>query len=142
MQWERADTLNVLKAVLAQNEPLVYGTRIPANWKTRPFDPGRPWEHYREMAMSGGKPAGHCMLIIGYDDDMESAGGSRGAILLQNSWGPNWGMSWSDAFKKQYPNLPEKKSGGYAWITYEALRALASGTTKDGTGGWVYSIDV
>jgi C1A family cysteine protease len=64
------------------------------------------------------------MLIIGYDDEMESAGGSKGAVLLQNSWGEGWGMSWADAFKRQYPQLPVKQTRGYAWITYEVFRAL------------------
>ena len=79
-----------------------------------------PWEHYREIAMSGGKPAGHCMLIIGSDDDMESTSGTRGAMLLQNSWGPKLGHVVVRCIQR-YPNLPEKKSSWYAWITYEAL---------------------
>src|SRR5262249_36003620 len=98
---EQPNSLNQIKAVLTQNEALVYGTRLPHAWKTTAFDPeGRPWEHYRKMARKAdGKLAGRAMMIIGYDDEMESAGGSKGAILLQNSWGPDRGMSWSDAFK-------------------------------------------
>jgi len=141
MQWEQPNSLNEIKAVLAQNEALVYGTRLPHAWKTTAFDPeGRPWERYRKMARKGdGKLAGHAMMIIGYDDEMESAGGSKGAILLQNSWGPDWGMSWSDAFKRQYPNVPDKRTRGYAWITYEAFRALAQGHPEEGL---VFSIEV
>lgn len=141
MQWEQPNSLNAIKAVLAQNEALVYGTRLPHAWKAAAFDPeGRPWEQYRKMARKGdGKLAGHAMMIIGYDDEMESTGGSKGAMLLQNSWGPDWGMSWSDAFKRQYPSLPDKHTRGYAWITYEAFRALAQGHPEEGL---VFSIEV
>jgi hypothetical protein len=38
--------------------------------------------------------SGHCMLVIGYDDN-------RRAIRLFNSWGTSWG------------------DGGYAWISYD-----------------------
>jgi hypothetical protein len=143
MRWEQSSSLHEMKVVLAQNEPLVYGTRLPANWKSARFEPGRPWEHYRVMhRKSNGTLAGHAMLIIGYDDEMQSAGGSRGAVLLQNSWGTDWGMTWAEAFKRHYPSLPERQGRGYAWITYEAFRALASGSNKDPTEGLVFSIEV
>jgi len=127
--WERPNDLNNIKAVLAQNEPLVLSLRLPDKWGSARFDQsGKPWEHYRNIQLknkNANTPAGHAMLVIGYDDNVESAGGNRGAMLLQNSWGNAWGMSWSDAFKTQYPNLPVKPTKGYVWITYEAFRVLA-----------------
>jgi len=132
-----SDPLLPIKARLAAGEPLVYGSREPNPWK--PDDTSSPWEKFQDIKMDGDKPAGHVMLIIGYDDEIESAGGSKGAILLQNSWGPDWGMSWSDAFKRQYPNFPDKRTRGYAWITYEAFRALAQGHPEEGL---VFSIEV
>jgi len=76
--------------------------------------------------MDGVKPAGHVMLIIGYDDDMRSSVG-KGAILLQNSWGPRWGISWERAFGDRYKK-PAQSGRGFVWITYEAFLALAQGT--------------
>jgi C1A family cysteine protease len=49
-----------------------------------------------------GKPVGHCMLIIGYDD-------TRQALLIQNSQGTAWGSS------------------GYVWMAYATFQALAQG---------------
>jgi hypothetical protein len=124
--WERPDALNKLRMLLAGNEPLVFGSHLPKGWKTATFDAnGRPWEKYGELARkSNGALSGHAMLIIGYDDDVVSEGGQQGAILIQNSWGPDWGMSWEHAFKRQYPNLPVRSHKGYAWITYRAFRKL------------------
>ena len=35
------------------------------------IDGGSPWEKYQDIKMNGDKPAGHVMLIIGYDDEMK-----------------------------------------------------------------------
>ena len=113
-----------IKAILAAGDALAYGTREPNPWK--PDDSGSPWEKYQDIKMDGDKPAGHVMLIIGYDDEMKSSTG-RGAILLQKSWGPRWGMSWAHAFGRHYQN-PSRDTRGYVWITYEAFLALAQGT--------------
>ena len=50
-----------------------------------------------------GKPAGHCMLIVGYDDAL-------GALRIQNSQGTDWG------------------TGGYVWMAYTTFQTLAQGT--------------
>jgi hypothetical protein len=102
----------------------VYGSREPNPW--RPDDTGSPWEKFQDIKMDGDKPAGHVMLIIGYDDDMRSSTG-KGAILLQNSWGPGWGISWERAFGDSYKK-PTHRGRGFVWITYEAFLALAQGT--------------
>jgi hypothetical protein len=51
-------------------------------------------------APSGGIAGGHAWTITGYDD-------SRGAWLMQNSWGTSWG------------------SGGRAWLPYSALNQVS-----------------
>jgi len=102
----------------------VYGSREPNPWK--PDDTSSPWEKFQDIKMDGDKPAGHVMLIIGYDDDMRSSAG-KGAILLQNSWGPGWGISWERAFGDSYQK-PTHRGRGFVWITYEAFLALAQGT--------------
>jgi len=118
------DPLSHIKTTLAEGDALVYGSREPNTWK--PEDTGAPWEKYQEIKMDGDKPAGHVMLIIGYDDDLRSSTG-KGAILLQNSWGPQWGISWTRAFGDHSPK-PPRGGRGFAWITYEAFLALAQGT--------------
>jgi hypothetical protein len=119
-----SDPLLPIKATLTAGEPLVYGSREPNPW--RPDDTGSPWEKFQDIKMDGDKPAGHVMLIIGYDDDMRSSTG-KGAILLQNSWGPGWGISWERAFGDSYKK-PTHRGRGFVWITYEAFLALAQGT--------------
>ena len=119
-----SDPLLPIKARLAAGEPLVYGSREPNPWK--PDDTSSPWEKFQDIKMDGDKPAGHVMLIIGYDDDMRSSAG-KGAILLQNSWGPRWGISWERAFGGGYKK-PTHSGRGFVWITYEAFLALAQGT--------------
>jgi C1A family cysteine protease len=52
---------------------------------------------------SSGKPDGHVMLIIGYDD---TYGDNKGAVRLQNSWGDK----------------------GRAWVAYDTLEKLVEGT--------------
>jgi hypothetical protein len=119
-----SDPLTHVKATLAAGNPLAYGTREPNPWK--PDDVAAPWEKYQDIKMDGNKPAGHVMLIIGYDDEMKSSTG-KGAILLQNSWGPRWGISWAHAFGSSSPKST-RGGRGYVWITYEAFLALAQGT--------------
>ncbi len=54
------------------------------------------------MSKKTGKPAGHCMLIIGYDDTMQ-------ALLIQNSEGTVWGI------------------GGRIWMAYSTFQFLLQG---------------
>lgn len=43
----------------------------------------------------------HQVCIVGYDDNFVASGGSKGAFLIQNSWGDGWG------------------DAGYAWLLYK-----------------------
>ena len=57
-----------------------------------------------------GALAGHCMLIIGYNDAYAGPDGSIGAVCIQNSFGSDWG------------------SDGYVWMAYPTFQAMAQGT--------------
>jgi len=61
------------------------------------------------MPVKGDKVrGGHAMLIVGHDDNLVVAG-SKGALLIRNSWGPSWGNK------------------GYGWLPYGyVLQGLAS----------------
>ena len=77
--------LESLRHVLASGRALAYGTRLFTDWSS--YSGGAlPYWGNGDVIMSQktGKPAGHCMLIIGYDDN------SR-AVLIQNSEGKVWG---------------------------------------------------
>ncbi|MFN7998664.1 MAG: C1 family peptidase [Bryobacteraceae bacterium] len=52
---------------------------------------------------------GHAICAVGYDDNM-MIGPDKGALLIRNSWGKNWGMA------------------GYGWLSYKYVTA---GLTAD-----------
>jgi C1A family cysteine protease len=94
--------LDSIKQPLAHGQALCYGTRLFTDWKD--YNGEKPYWGNGEVMISkkGDKPAGHCMLIIGYDD-------SIGALLIQNSEGRLWG------------------SAGYVWMAYSTFQFLAQG---------------
>jgi Papain family cysteine protease len=92
-----------IKQVLAEGLPLAYGTKLYTDWKDYTGQP-KPYVGNNDILIGkNGKPVGHCILLIGYDDHM----GKNGAFLIQNSQGTTWGNS------------------GYAWIACETFAALA-----------------
>jgi C1A family cysteine protease len=52
---------------------------------------------------------GHAICAVGYDDNL-MIGADKGALLIRNSWGTNWGL------------------GGYGWLSYKYVTA---GLTAD-----------
>ena len=50
---------------------------------------------------------GHAQHAIGYDDTIKFPDGSRGGFLVQNSWGPDFGIS-----------APGHSDGGCYWLPY------------------------
>jgi hypothetical protein len=74
---------------------------------------GVNWQHSWREPLSGGvlpKPdsteGGHALKVCGFDQNMLCPDGSRGAILLQNSWG-NWGAR------------------GFCWLPVSYLHSVA-----------------
>ncbi len=58
----------------------------------------------------------HALTVVGYDDNIEyvddrTGETRRGALLIVNSWGTNWGV-----------HIDEAGSRGFAWIAYDYLR--------------------
>lgn len=94
--------LDSVKQVLASNRALAYGTRLYTDWGSYRGDPVPYVGNGTIIIGKNGKPAGHCMLIIGYDDQI-------GAVKIQNSQGTQWG------------------SNGYVWMAYETFQTLAQG---------------
>ena len=50
---------------------------------------------------------GHAQHAIGYDDTIEFPDGSKGGLLVQNSWGSSWGI-----------DAPGHTDGGSYWMPY------------------------
>lgn len=108
----------VIKRHLAAGTPVTIGIKLPlhlfAEYKTGVFNPAP------NLPLLGS----HCMVIYGYDDNLQ-------AFAIQNSWGPNWGeggrMWWSyDSFMSY---LIDAFAG--APISTEAVDT-ASGSTGNG----------
>lgn len=83
-----------VKQTLAQGAPVVIGMMVGGTFMSdmRGRDTWKPTQRdYSQYGYSG-----HAMCIVGYDDNK-----SGGSLLLQNSWGTDWG------------------NGGRAWVSYD-----------------------
>jgi len=103
--------LDALRTLIARSVPLACGlslfTDFPAYGRTGPT--ALPYVGAgRILVRPDGRRAGHCLLVVGYDDDL-------GAVLLRNSFGTGWGIEWSG-------------SGGHMWMAYRSFQALAQGS--------------
>lgn len=105
------DGLNNMRQVIASGVPLAYGTYLYTDF---PSYDGSVTPYIGSgiylINKNTGAWAGHCMLIIGYNDAYQGPDGSIGAVCIQNSFGPDWG------------------SNGYVWMAYPTFQAMAQGT--------------
>lgn len=103
-----------IKQVLSMGYPVAYGTKLYDDF-TNYRGPNLPIPYVGDgiIKQHNGKPAGHCMLIIGYDDNC----GPNGAFLIQNSWTNTWGTGMT----------PSSNSAGFVWMDYETFSNLAQG---------------
>ncbi|AGB26929.1 cysteine protease (plasmid) [Mycobacterium sp. JS623] len=97
------DGLRNLRTVIASGMPLAYGTFLYTdflsyNGSPDPYVGNGIWLINEKTKQR----AGHCMLIIAYDNTKE-------AVLIQNSMGTSWG------------------SDGFMWMAYSTLQTTAQG---------------
>lgn len=100
------DVIKAIKTVLTAGFPVVYGQTVYSSFPgLSKGDSG----HDVPLPAKGDKvDGGHAMLISGHSDAYE-IGPSKGAFLIRNSWGEDWGLK------------------GYGWLPYDYVRAgLAS----------------
>ena len=45
-----------------------------------------------KLEIFGNKVGGHCILVVGYNPSSDKFG-NKPAVILQNSWGPDWGIN-------------------------------------------------
>lgn len=105
--WSMVDVLgetglNTVRTIIAQGDALAYGTRLYTDFSRYDGTPSPYVGNGIIATRPNGQPAGHCMLIIGYDDTTQ-------AVLIQNSFGIGWG------------------NDGYIWMAYPTFQALAQG---------------
>jgi hypothetical protein len=95
--------VNAIRENLAHNAPVVIGMAVGGSFM-QDMEGQEIWiptnNDYNKSGFGG-----HCMCIIGYDDFKFE---KDGAFLIQNSWGPKWGIN------------------GRAWVSYSDFVTFAS----------------
>ena len=107
-------SLTALQTLIAQDIPVVWGTSLYTDFPTYAGSPV-PYGGNGTILINKktGKPAGHCMVVIGYDTTC----GPNGAVLIQNSFGQTWGSVWPSG----------TGTGGYMWMDCNTFQTLAQG---------------
>lgn len=107
--------LTTIKQMLNNGHVLTFATYVDS-WVygrvgTDPNSASNPYAGQLAVTYMNGYNGGHCITIVGYDDnvwiDINKNGkvdaGEKGAFLIANSWGTSWGNS------------------GFVWISYDAF---------------------
>jgi len=91
-RWDNPDNLvGKVKKAIANKNPVVIGMQVSSTF----YKAKGAW-----VGTHTGKPGGHAMVVIGYDDDKYG-----GAFEILNSWGTNWG------------------NNGFIWVRYADFKA-------------------
>ena len=80
--YERLETLQDMRACLADGYPFVFGFTVYASFESAPVARTGmvPMPQPAEQTLGG-----HAVVAVGYHDDQER-------FIIRNSWGPGWGV--------------------------------------------------
>jgi C1A family cysteine protease len=96
-------TLNEIKASIASGYSVGFGIDVYESFESEWSKPGfMPLPKPGERLLGG-----HAQHGVNYDDTIEFPDGSKGGVLVQNSWGSSWGVS-----------APGRTDGGCYWMPY------------------------
>lgn len=122
--YYRATTVAAAKTALAGGLPVVTSFDVPHSF----IETGETGEW---VDKGGRAVGGHALCLVGYDDEHPygSSYASRGAFLVQNSWGRDWGTHHpEDEVVELYdPDDPEEPfkaatpNEGFFWLPYETF---------------------
>ncbi len=99
--------INSVKQHLAAGAPVVVGMFVTESFTQGMM--GRKVWHPTSYDYDGPNLGGHCMCVIGYDDNLEG-----GAFQLANSWGPEWGENGKGWVKyKDFLHFTQEAYGTY-----------------------------
>jgi len=103
VEYRRPDQdIGQIRSIIATEQvPITFGFSVYSNFSDADDDGrfGMP---------SGSLEGGHCIDIVGYDDDY-SYQGHNGGVLIMNSWGTDWGCSGPTDTR------------GFVWMLYDYL---------------------
>ena len=102
---------STFKTALNNKYLVVFGFSVPDYFEDDVIAKTGIMPNYTNQTLIGG----HAVVAVGYDDNME-ANGTKGFMLIRNSWGPEWGQ------------------GGYFWMSYAFVN---SGLLSD---AWVVEV--
>ncbi len=88
-------TIHTVKAYLAAGFPCAFGFPVG---DCPGADGNIPWPRQTD-----GFRGGQAVVAVGFDDQRRISSAPKGALLIRNSWGPQWGEA------------------GYGWLPYEYL---------------------
>lgn len=96
-----------VKTQLAAQNVVPFGTPLDSSFKKLRNKGNCTWHVDSWQQGSGAHSGGHAMVAIGYDDNRSYPGG-KGAVLIQNSWGKDWG------------------DNGRCWVSYPTFGTFTS----------------
>jgi hypothetical protein len=130
---EYTNNINGIKQNLAQGAPVVIGMNVTQSF-TQDMMGKDLWMPTQEDYGGYNSLGGHCMCIIGYDDNK-----AGGAFQIMNSWSPRWGkngIGWvrykdfQHFNKEAYGVYPMAKKGAAANQAFAAQIALVNTSTR------------
>ncbi|MEI7527297.1 MAG: C1 family peptidase [Elusimicrobiota bacterium] len=110
--------INDLKQNLANGDLAVVALNVGSNFEEYPCRGFCEGVDKRVLYRPSGETSGHALTVIGYDDTItynEDGRPGRGAFLLVNSWGTDYGIK-----------DPDVGTGGFIWVSYSYVRDNAA----------------